>query len=236
MVKFALIGGRTNSNTNICLLEESLIKQSKKEKPNVLFCPYATKDYNITNNKFMELVKNLNINLYLMTDNDYLSFDTLLKNADILYISGGCVNDLVAIFNKYNYKDILLKYLNDDKIYAGISAGAMLYTKYSMGDRDVYIDKLHRYNFKMVNCLNILNISICPHYQDEDLICYNDEVKNLDYVAFGIENDTMLIIDNNEYYIIKEDKKRSVYYFSLDKKMISLHEGVKYEEASSFRS
>lgn len=236
MVKFALIGGRTNKDERINKMEEFIFSLTKKAKPNVLFCPYGTKDYYKTNKKFTLLVEGLNINLRLMTEKDYLKFDDLLKDADIFYISGGCSNDLVAIFMKYNYDKILYKYLNTNKIYAGISAGAMLYTKCSMGDRDMFIDCFHKYNYKMVEGLGLLDISICPHYQEEDLIVYNDEVKRIDYISFGIENDTLLFIDNKKYSVFKEDKTKSVYYFGKNKIMTPMYEGELYEEDSSFRS
>ena len=90
----------------------------------------------------------------------------------------------------------------------------------------------------MVECLGLLNISICPHYQNEDLIIYNDEVKKYPFDAFGIEEDCCLIIDNNNFYIVKEDKKNSVYLFDshMNYQMIPLYEGIMYENNSSFRS
>ena len=124
----------------------------------------------------------------------------------------------------------------------------MLYTRASMGDRYVYYDNFHNYNYKMVDCLNILNITICPHYQNEDLILYNDEVKKYDCDSFGIEEDTMLVITNNitddnnfsynRFYVIKEEGCLGIYQFdkSLGYQMIPLYEGVVYEADSSFRS
>ncbi|MCR4897873.1 MAG: peptidase E, partial [Acholeplasmatales bacterium] len=64
----------------------------------------------------------------------------------------------INIFKNNNLDKILLKYINSNKIYAGSSAGAMLYTKISMGDKDMYSDNFHNYGYKMVECLNIINI------------------------------------------------------------------------------
>lgn len=236
MVKFALIGGRTNKELNLNLIEKHIFSLTNKDKPNVLFVPFAAKDYNKANLKFGESVSNLDINLKLMTMDDVYNFDFLLEKSDVLYIGGGCVNDLISFFKKFNYLDILYKYINTNKIYSGISAGAMLYTKYSMGDRDMFVDCYHKYNYKMVDCLDILNISICPHFNEEDLIIYIDEVKRNNLISFGIENDTMLIIDDNKYSVFKEDKSKSVYYFGKDKIMLSLYEGGIYEENCSFRT
>ena len=46
--------------------------------------------------------------------------------------------------------------------------------------------------------------------------------------SFGIEEDTALVIDNNTFYVIKDDKKRSIYYFNKNNKMIPLYENQTY--------
>ena len=64
-----------------------------------------------------------------------------------------------------------------------------------------------------------------------------DELKNYPYDAFGIEEDTMVVINDNSFYVIKEEKNKSIYYFNkeLNYKMIPLYEGENYENGS-FRS
>ncbi len=237
MVKFCLIGGKVNRDYISNKIESHLLSLINKEKPKILFCPYAAKDIEKTNNKFKELVKDLNCDVIYLNYNNIYDFDKLLNESDILYISGGISDDLVDIFYKYNLDKILIKYLDSNKIYAGISAGAMLYTKISMGDKYMYSDNFHNYNYKMVKCLGLLNISICPHYQNEDLIIYNDEIKKYNLDSFGIEEDSALIIDDNKYYVIKEKKNVSLYYFSKnDYIMQDLKENIVYEKDGGFRS
>lgn len=165
-------------------------------------------------------------------------FEQLLIKSDILYIGGGVSDDLVSIFKKYGLDKILKKHINDNIIFAGSSAGAMLFTLSSMGDKYMFSDNYHNYNYKMVDCLNILNITICPHYQNEDLIIYNDALKKYGVDAFGIEEDTCLVIDNNKFFVIKEEGMRSIYYFPVkeDYKMVPLYEGIIYEKDSGFRT
>ena len=134
-------------------------------------------------------------------------------------------------FIKYNLDQILIKHQNDNKIFAGLSAGAMLFAKISMGDKYMYVDNFHTYNYKMVKGIGILNISICPHYQREDLIIYNDELRLYGYPSFGIEEDTCVLIDGDRFYCLKDDTRCSIYYFNPDKDylMTSLYEGEIYE-------
>ncbi len=236
MVRFVLIGGK-GKDSNLNHIENEIIKMTNKKNPLILYCPYATKDIEKSINKFHNLMNNLECEIINLTFDNINDFDFLLNKADILYVGGGVSDDLVDIFKKYNLDKVLYKYLDSNKIYAGSSAGAMLYTKVAMGDKDMFSDNFHNYNYKMVDCLGILNISICPHYQNEDLIFYNDVIKEYSLDSFGIEEDTAVIIDDNKYGCLKDDKKRSVYYFSRDNYlMVPLYEGEYYEKGSSFRS
>lgn len=236
MVRFVLIGGK-GKDSNLNHIENEIIKMTNKKNPIILYCPYATKDIEKSINKFHNLMKNLECEIINLTFDNINDFDSLLNKADILYVGGGVSDDLVDIFKKYNLDKVLYKYLDSNKIYAGSSAGAMLYTKVAMGDKDMFSDNFHNYNYKMVDCLGILNISICPHYQNDDLIFYNDVIKEYSLDSFGIEEDTAVIIDDNKYGCLKDDKKRSVYYFSRDNYlMVPLYEGEYYEKGSSFRS
>ena len=236
-VKFALIGGKVNREHLPNKIEEEIFKLSGKKTPKVLFCPYAAKDIDKTIKKFHSLVSNLDCEIIDLTFENVGLFDEYLNKADILYISGGVSDDLYEFFIKNGLDKILIKYLDTDKIYAGLSAGAMLYTKISMGDKYMYSDNFHNYNYRMVKGLGILNISICPHYQNEDLICYNGEVENIKIDSFGIEEDCCLVIDGNKYYVIKEERCMSVYEFiEPNFQMNPLYEGEIYEKTGGFRA
>ncbi len=239
MSVFVLIGGRTNMEQMGNVLEKEILNLSQKKNPIVLYCPYATiKDIDKSIDKFHTLMKDLPCKIIDLTWENIDRFEELLESSDILYISGGCCNDLVEVFKTYGLDKILYKYQNTDKVFAGSSAGAMLFSRASMGDRDMYIDNFHKWNYKMVDCLGILDITICPHYQEEDLVIYNDSLKQYPYDAFGIEEDTMVVIKDNMYYVVKQQRSRSVYYFNADKgyEMMPLYEGVEYEKDCGFRS
>ena len=237
MVTFCLIGGKLNKDILSNKIENHLLELTNKKRPKLLYFPFAAKNYQKSNDRFKLLINNLDVEVYYMNLDDISNFDNLLNDSDILYIGGGVSDDLIKLFIDKGLDKILLKYLNTDKIYAGSSAGAMLYCKACMGDKDMYSDNFHNYNYKMVMGLGLLDLSICPHYQNEDLIFYNDEIKNYNYDAFGIEEDTGVIINDNHFYIIKEEKNMSLYYFNKnDYIMTDLKEGVIYEKNGGFRA
>lgn len=230
---FVLIGGK-NKDSNLNIIEKKSFLLSNKAKPKILYIPQAATNIDKSINKFLELVKDINLDITCLNDSNLDSFEKLVNDADIIYVGGGVSDNLVKFFIDKGFDDILKKYLNSNKIYVGSSAGAMLISKIAMGDKDMYLDNFHNYNYKMVKCLGILNISICPHYQNEDLIIYNDEVKKFHLDSFGIEEDTALVIDNDKFYVIKDKPKASLYYFKNGEEMIPLYEGNIYQKAGGF--
>ena len=236
-MKFVLIGGKVNKEILDNKIEKEVIESLGKEIPKILFCPLAAIDTAKSIKRFKEMMKGINCEINIFDNHNINDLDNLLKSNDIFYVGGGNANHLVEVF-KDNKLDIILRnHLNDNIIYMGSSAGAMLVTLESFGDRDIYQDNFHIYNYKMVDCLDILHISICPHFQNEDLIIYNDEVKKLDVPAFGIEEGGALVIDNDKYYILKDNSKNMVYYYPKDSKLMTpLIRGEVYEENSGFRS
>lgn len=235
---FALIGGKANKEIVTNKIEKELVKLTNKDKPIILYCPFASKNIEKSNLKFKGLIEDINADIIYLSFENINQFEELLIKSDILYIGGGVSDDLVSIFKEYGLDKILKKHIDDEKIFAGSSAGAMLFTKASMGDKYMFSDNFHNYNYKMVDCLGLLNITICPHYQNEDLIFYNDVLKKYNIDAFGIEEDTCVVIDKESFFVIKEEGRASCYYFSKDNNyiMTPLYEGVKYEKDSGFRT
>ncbi len=234
----ALIGGKGKDSTEN-KIEKRLFALVNNKRPKVLFCPYATiNKIDSSIDKFHKLIHDIDCEITNLTLENIDKFDEYLNESDILYIAGGVSDDLVDIFIKHKLDKILAKYINTDKIIIGSSAGAMLLTKISMGDKYMFSDNFHNYNYKMVNCLDLIHISICPHYQNEDLVVYNDEIRKYDLPSFGIEEDTALVIDKDKIFVLKDYQDKSIYYFDNKNnyKMIPLYEGEIYEKDSMLRS
>ena len=62
-IKYALIGGKVNSSIIKNRIERYLVDLTKKDKPVVLYCPYAVNDYTKSINKFHELMKGINVDI-----------------------------------------------------------------------------------------------------------------------------------------------------------------------------
>ena len=214
MCSFFLIGGKED-DLKSNYIEKSLLSLTCKEKPLMLFFPTASKDNIKSINHFISTFNSLNVEIKVITlfgNYNYEELDNLFSSADIIYFSGGNTNLLVEKLQETRVDLLLKKYLDTNKIYAGISAGAILYTKEGMGDSYSYVDNFKTYNYKMVKGLGFLDFIICPHYNKPDLYIFNDYAKEVD-LAYAIENDTAIYINDNFMQIFKANSKNSVYEF-----------------------
>lgn len=60
---FALIGGKTNKEVLNNKIERRLVELTNKNKPTILYCPYAAKDYEKSNLKFKALIRDINADI-----------------------------------------------------------------------------------------------------------------------------------------------------------------------------
>ena len=226
MAIYVLIGGRSTKFLNDFSLEKKIFNKLNIINPNVLFIPAAAyKDINGAVDKFTKLIDDYLCDVKFLTDlEDVNVIDRLFDWADIIYFGGGTCEVLVEKVKTSPLYEVLLKYQNSNKVYAGLSAGAMLFCNYGMGDAHVYSYNGHIYNYQMVKCLGFLNITICPHYDHDGLDCFNSEVKKYDVNAYALEDDTAILVDD-KIRVFKMDKRKSVYLFDKDKnyQMIPLY-------------
>lgn len=76
-------------------------------------------------------IKDENITIY---DMHKAIIDEDLKKYDAIYVCGGSTRRLLNKMNEINFKDSLIKYLENGGIYVGVSAGTVAFgTKYESG-------------------------------------------------------------------------------------------------------
>lgn len=221
-MKIMLIGGRSQNPSNY-IIEEYMLKLVNE--PSILLFPTASEDSLKSKNNLKQLFDRFNCRyefalLYSETREEIIS---KIKKANILYFAGGNTDKLVSKIKEYSLEEII----NDEnKVLVGISAGMIMFSRCGMGDSYSYQDNNHTYNYKMVEGLKYLDILVCPHYDNDDLVLFNDEIKKYNCDAYALENDTAILFDGNKRIIIKADKSKSVYYFNkeLNFKMESLYE------------
>lgn len=217
MSKFVLIGGRSQEFCG----ESKIYREMLKMAPNktILYIPYANQNYeNGYQNFLLQVPKDAKVVLasFALLEN-IKDLEKLFAEAGTIFFCGGSANQLVDIVTKKQIDKIINKFLDTDKVFAGISAGAILFAKYGMGDKDVFFDNGCYYNFKMVQGLGILPLTICPHYQKPELVIYNDIARKYPFSGFALEDDTALFLFDKKVGIIKDARKNSLYYLNKER-------------------
>ncbi len=218
MTYYALIGGRSIENITNFKLEEDIFNYLNIKPKQILFIPLATIN-NLDNaiNKFKNLINN-KYNAYCLKEFNYEFVKEKIKESDVIYFNGGCAEELVRLMQKYKLDELFNNEILNNKLVIGISAGAIMLSKYGMGDRYAYKDKNNIYNYKIVKGLGILPITICPHYDHNGLDCYNNEVKNYPFNGYALEDDTAILF--NDVKVFKIYKNKSVYLFDYKNKYL----------------
>lgn len=205
-----LIGGGDLKSKSTKKIDDFIIKSSNKAKPNVLFVPTASmdKDKSIENFKISyEAISNIKV-LLLYSEISNEKIDEMINWADIIYVGGG---NTLRMLQKWDEKDIGKKIFNSKKIIAGISAGAICWFDYYLGDDEAFYDNGYC-NFKIRKGLGLINGICCPHYDEDGKDIFNSIMKKYNYYGYAIENNAALVIDNNKMYSVCE-RKKSVYIF-----------------------
>ncbi|MCR5786873.1 MAG: Type 1 glutamine amidotransferase-like domain-containing protein [Acholeplasmatales bacterium] len=214
MARYFLVGGK-DDDLKSNYLERVLLLLSGKKEPKLLYFPTAMKDNIRSINHFINTFAGLNVSINVVTLYDkkytYEELNHLFEISDIIYFGGGNTDRLREKLEEFNIDKLLIKYNNTDKIYAGISAGAIILCNSGMGDSYSYTDNFKTFQFRMVKGFGLLNFSICPHYQKEDLYVFNDAASNLE-LSYALEDDTAIYI-NKHVNVFKDNKKHSVYEF-----------------------
>lgn len=225
-MKWMLIGGKSNGEILNQRIETILLEKTGKKCPKILYFPLASPDEEGSFLRFKTQMQGLNCKIAVLYSAYLNTLEQKVNEADILYFGGGITQRIVEVLK--NYVSVIL---NSNKIIAGFSAGANMWTVAGMGDYYSYQSNFKTYNYRMVEGFKVLNMTFCPHYQHKDLIIYNTEVKNFDCDGFALENDTAIWLEDNQVTIYKADQRRSVYWFAKKKKyqMIPLYENETYE-------
>ena len=95
-----------------------------------------------------------------------------LANYDCIYINGG--NPFYLLYHvKHSGTDQVLHDLNDEQVLVGASAGAMVLGT-SIEIAEFFTPEMNTLKLKDLTALNIVNLSIFPHSNREDLFKHPD--------------------------------------------------------------
>lgn len=178
-------GFSTEKNSYIDNFALDLCSTHKKKK-NIVFIPTASHDAKDYIKKFDDAFKGHHT--YHLTENELMN-NSCLDYADLIYIGGGDTNYLLDTWRSKGFDKKIIELYEKGIIIVGISAGAVC-----------WFTHVHE-NDKLGLGLDILNGSLCPHYDEinDYQISYkkwaemNPKIKH-----YKLNNNESLHVKNNQ--------------------------------------
>lgn len=219
MSKFVLIGGGENGRKGTEYETEEIDKEiikltNKVNNINYLFLAHG----NNYEDSYYEIMKKIytekfNCNCDILRKEEVKEKEIARKKiewADIVYVGGGNTLNMMKLWIESGVDEILKSFLQKEKVFCGISAGAICWCKYGISDSkknnedDEYI---------IVKGLDIFNILFCPSYDERIKSEENLEklMKDVKMPMIALEKGTAIVINNGEYKIIQSIKNKKVY-------------------------
>ena len=228
---YMLIGG-FDPNEKFEKIKYFLIKKTKIIHPKILYFPLASKNKESVISRFLFEFSDCpvkTVDLLKKVNKKSLICDII--DSCILFFDGGNAKFLYDFITENHLEYIFSTAKSNNKIIAGVSAGAIIQSEFGLGDTDSFKDTDgHFYNFKMINGLGLIDLSICPHFNLRDREVFFDYVKDYRFAGIAISNSTAVYLDGSSLEVVKNIGSRPVYYFrKKDKSLISLKEKILYD-------
>ena len=215
----AIGGGGFGANPGQGVIENYILKQTKKKNPRICFIPTATGDNEAYKVNFYSTFTNLNcypshLDFFKRTPD----LNELILNQDAIFVGGGNTKSMLAVWKEWGLDKILKKAYLNGTVMSGVSAGAICW--FQNGITDSWAS-----NLKMMPCLNFVKGTCCPHYDEEperkpavrNLLLRN-KIKNVYAVDGGA---ALHIKDEKIFKSVIFKKNKSSYLVDIKKKNIN---------------
>lgn len=157
----ALGGGGFSDQPDNLILDEYILEQTGKSKPNILFIPAAGGDHQEYITKYYAAYQNLPCNPehISLTIEKYSAsrIENVIMKQDVIFIGGGSPFNLMNVFKETGMDKLLRHAYQKGIVMSGMSAGAICW--FEDGFRNPKGNTYYQ-----INCLGILEGSFCPHF------------------------------------------------------------------------
>jgi len=211
-----LIGGGNNTDSRLPYenetIDKEIVKLTKKQEPIFLFIGLASNNSDSNYDQIKKYYQKLNCHTEYLKKKNIINNPNIVKEkiqrADIIYIGGGDTIKLLDTIKEYKIDLLLKETYNKGTVLAGKSAGAILLSKEGFSDSFILRGEKEKYEF--INGLNIINVSICPHFHQEEKKTKELEevIKKEKKEVLGLENNTAIIFSNQTKRIITENNNK----------------------------
>ena len=212
----AIGGGEVGLNETY-EIDKFIVEAAKKEKPNFLFIPTASKDAPA----YVKIIDKLYGELGFKTDTLYLSnvevdkeeVNQKIENADIIYVGGGNTQYMMKVWEEYGVDKALIRAYKSGKVLSGLSAGSICWFISGHSDSE-FIEGVEKPKPIWVKGLGIIPYLHCPHYDEPDRVGFDEFYAGQLADAIAIENQVAIVWDNYEMKVIKSNPMKNAYILS----------------------
>ena len=214
----AIGGGGFGRNPGEGIIEEYILKQTKKKRPNICFIPTATGDNEAYKVNYYATFSKLNCN---PTHLDFFKrtpdLKRLIADQDAIFVGGGNTKSMLAVWREWQLDKILKKAYKNGTVMSGVSAGAICW--FQNGVTDSWDS-----NLQIMPCMNFIKGTCCPHYDEEPerkptvkKLISNNKVKSIYAVDVGA---ALHIKNEKNFKSVSFKKHKNAYEVTLDKNNI----------------
>lgn len=211
------IGGGEVAQNQTYEIDKFIVESAKKENPNFLFIPTASKDAE----PYIKTINKLYESLGCKTDTLYLSnvevnieeVNQKIENADIIYVGGGNTAYMIEVWRQYSVDKALMKAYISGKVLAGLSAGSICWFIAGHSDSE-FIEDVENPKHKWVKGLGIIPYLHCPHYDEPERAGFDEFFSGQVADAIAIENQVAVVWDNYDIKVIKANNSKNAYRLS----------------------
>ena len=191
-------------------IDQEIVKLSNKEHPKFLFISIASSHPEEYFEGIKKVYEELGCTIsHLEINKAFSELEHDILNADIIYIGGGNTKYLVEKLKSTRIDKLLIKAYNSGIVCSGLSAGSYCW---------------FRYNYDLIEGMNVINAVNCVHYDQKDEISKNklyDVVKEKNIIGYAIDNQVALEFIDDDIKVIKSNDTKNAYRISsIDGKIV----------------
>jgi dipeptidase E len=203
-----------NQPVETTFIDKTILSFVKHLRPRVLFIPTASFDSKGYSERFINHYAGLGADCDILNLSDekltLRDIKRKIKWSEIIYVGGGNTLRMLQVWRKKSFDKLLISAFEDEKVFCGISAGAICWFKYGHSDSR---RTSSNQGYIKVKGLNLVNALAVPHYTNEleRKLSLKNMMKNSSNVAIALDNCSAIIIKNNSCKIISSKSSSFAY-------------------------
>jgi aminopeptidase N len=210
----AIGGGGFGRNPGDGVIEQYILDQTGKEKPNICFIPTATGDNEAYKVNYYSTFSKLDCNpIHLDFFKRTPDLEQLIPQQDAIFVGGGNTKSMLAVWKDWNLDKLLKEAYEKGVVMSGVSAGANCWFERAVVDS-------WEEDLRVIDCMGFIKGICCPHYDEEPqrrpaVKTYLED--GIIDSCYSVEGNCALHIKNDDEYLsVDFGKEKNAYIVSID--------------------